>query len=107
MGLEENLLLKLKSLGLTHVTKMFGWKCLMIHRHFFGGYKVLDESVIVLFLILSPEGYEEALQSGDFGKFQFGNRWVETEINSVEDTAKIWVFIENAFKYTDVRKAQK
>ena len=107
MELEERLVLKLEKLGPIYRKKMFGWICILSGRNFFGGYKILDDNILIMFLVMSPTGFTKAVATDDFQPFEFGKTWVETELSQPEDINVIWPFIKDAFSYTQKRKDKK
>lgn len=104
MDLASYLIQSCAKMGPIRWTRMFGWTCAIIGRNFFGGYQALDDNVVILFLVLSPKGYEKAIASGQFEKFEFGQTWAEVELNREEEIDQIWPFIEDAFNYSKIRK---
>ena len=99
MDLEEILKNQFESLGPIRYTKSFGWLCVYTGKNLFAGYKNVDNDIIVMWLILSPEGFEDALNNG-LQKFDFGKTWVETEIIGEEDIPRIMPYIGDTFEYT-------
>lgn len=104
--LEDYLLKRFSELGPVTWKRMFGWICSHIGKNFFAGYKVLDDNVLIMMLILSREGYEKAMETDQFQKFEFGQTWVETEIGKKEDLDEIWPFIKDALDYSAIRKTK-
>lgn len=105
MPLEEVLVQKIEELGPITWQKSFGW--IVAHtekRKFFGGYKVIDENDLQLLLRLSPEGFEEAMATGYFEKFEFGKTWVVAEIASEEDLERAWPTVESAYNFVKIQK---
>ena len=106
MTLEEKLIIHLEKLGSIRRSNSFGWICIYTEKNLFAGYKVVDNDILLLWLILSPGGFEEALQTG-FQKFHFGKTWAETEIAGEDELTRILPFIENAFRFTEERRNAK
>jgi hypothetical protein len=106
MSLEELLIGNINSLGSIRWSNSFGWICVYTGKNLFGGYKVIDNDILLLWLILSPSGFQQALQSG-FEKFNFGKTWVQTEVIGKEDWERIKPFVMEAFNYTEKRRKNK
>lgn len=70
-----------------------------------GYYKIVDNGILIMWLIVSPHKFKEALQSG-FEKFDFGKTWVQTEVIGEEDIGRIWPFILDAFNFTKIRRSK-
>lgn len=106
MELKDLLVGQIESLGPIRFSNSFGWICIYTGKNLFGGYKILDENILLLFLILSSNGFEQALDEG-FQKFDFGKTWAETEITGEDDILRISPFITDAFDYSKERKKIK
>ncbi|MBI4097944.1 MAG: hypothetical protein HY426_02790 [Candidatus Levybacteria bacterium] len=106
MELKEQLIEQIESLGPVRFSNSFGWICIYSGKNLFGGYKVLDDNIFLLFLILSPKGFQQSLNEG-FQKFDFGKTWAETEISLEDDIPRVSPFIQDAFDYSKERKAIK
>lgn len=106
MELKDSLIAKLDSLGLIRFSNSFGWICIYTGKNMFGGYKAVDSNILILFLILSPEGFKNSQNEG-FLKFEFGQTWAETEINNQEDLPRIAPYLKDAFEYSQIRKEMK
>ena len=106
MELKDLLVGQIESLGPIRFSNSFGWICIYTGKNLFGGYKVLDENILLLFLILSPDGFEKSLDEG-FQKFDFGKTWAETEITGEEDIPRISLFITDAFDFSKKRRKIK
>lgn len=106
MTLEEKLLLYLGTLGSIRTSNSFGWICIYTGKNLFAGYQVVDNDILILWLILSPSGFEKALQNG-FQKFDFGKTWAETEIAGEDDLTRILPFVESSFHFTEERRNAK
>ena len=102
MDLEDLLIEQIARLGLIRFSKSFGWICIFIEHNLFAGYKVIDNNILLLWVILSPEAFKKALEE-DFEKFDFGKTWAIREITSEEDLPRIFPFIRNAFEYSKTR----
>ena len=105
MELKDLLIEQLESLGPVRFTNSFGWICIYTGRNLFGGYKVIDNNILLLFLILSPEGFDKSL-SENFIKFDFGKTWAQTEIYGEDDLVRTFPFIQDAFDFSKERKAK-
>jgi hypothetical protein len=106
MELKELLIHELENLGPVRFSNSFGWICIYTGKNMFGGYKVIDDNILLLFLILSPEGFKKSLGE-NFTKFDFGKTWAETEISGEDDLGRISKFIIDAFEFTKVRRDKK
>ena len=106
MQLKDLLIERIESLGPIRFSNSFGWICFYTGKNLFGGYKILDENIILLFLILSPHGFKKALGEG-FLKFDFGKTWAETEITQENDILRIFEFLTDAFDYSKERRKIK
>lgn len=106
MELEELLIEQLEALGQIRFSNSFGWICTYTGSNLFAGYKIVDNNILLLWLILSPEGYKTSLDEG-FVKFGFGKTWAETEIDGADDLPRIIPFIKEAFDYSKVRREIK
>ena len=106
MELIETFLLRTQQFGQLRYSYSFGWICMMKGKRMFGGYKNVDKDILLLWLIVSPQIVEDALESG-FQKFDFGKTWVETEITGEEDLDRVWPFINNAVNYSEERSLGK
>ena len=106
MELKELLIEQIESLGPIRFSNSFGWICFYTGKNLFGGYKVLDENILLLFLILSPKGFSKALDN-EFQKFDFGKTWAETEITQENDILRIFEFLTDAFDYSKERRKIK
>ena len=71
MDLKDLLVSQIESLGLIRFSNSFGWICIYRKNNLFGGIKVVDDNILLLFLILSPSGFETSLNDS-FEKFDFG-----------------------------------
>lgn len=105
MKLDEILVREFENLGSIRFSNSFGWICVYIGKNLFAGYKVIDDNIIILWLILSTDSFKESLVNG-FEKFDFGKTWAETEIGDEEDINRIIPFITNAFSFTKERKTK-
>src|SRR3990172_10616390 len=100
MPLEEILIQKIESLGPIIWRKEFGWTVAHTpERKFFGGYKKIDENLFQLLLRLSPKGFKEAMETGFFEKFDFGQTWVVAEISSEEEIENTWPSVEKSYHF--------
>lgn len=106
MELEDLLVGQIESLGPIRFSNSFGWICIYTGKNLFGGYKVLDENILLLFLILSPKGFERSLNGG-FQKFDFGKTWAETEITGEDDLNRISQYLTDAFDFSKERRKIK
>lgn len=106
MELKDLLIEQIESLGPVRFSNSFGWICIYTGKNLFGGYKVLDDNILLLFLILSPAGFYKALDEG-FEKFDFGKTWAQTEINVEDDLLRVFPFIREGFDYTKERQKIK
>lgn len=106
MELKELLIERIEGLGPIRFSNSFGWICFYTGKNLFGGYKVLDENILLLFLILSPTGFEKSLEEG-FVKFDFGKTWAETEITQEDDILRVFEFLTDAFDFSKERKRIK
>lgn len=106
MELKDLLVGRIESLGPIRFSNSFGWICIYTGKNLFGGYKILDENILLLFLILSPAGFKQALDEG-FQKFDFGKTWAETEITSEDDLNRINEFLTDAFDFSKERRKIK
>ncbi len=102
MNLEETLIDHLNSLALIRFSHSFGWKCIYVDKRMIGGYKVVDDNIMLIFLILSPDKFKDSIEK-EFTKFEFGQTWVETEINGEDDLPRIEPFIMDALNYSKTR----
>jgi hypothetical protein len=108
MELKDLLIEQLDSLGplgSVRFSNSFGWICIYTGRNLFGGYKVIDNNILLLFLILSPKGYEESFEE-NFVKFDFGKTWAQIEIYGEDDLVRVLPFIKDAFEFSKERKAK-
>jgi hypothetical protein len=103
MELKDLLIEVLDRLGPIRFSNSFGWICIYTGRNMFGGYKIIDNNILMLFLILSPQSFNIALANG-FLKFDFGKTWAQVEITGENDLENITEFLEDAFNYTNIRK---
>ena len=101
--LKDLLIENLENLGLIRFSNSFGWICIYTGKNMFGGYKVIDDNILLLFLILSEEGFENSLAEG-FIKFDFGKTWAETEISGEDDLERILFYLRDAFEYSMIRR---
>ncbi len=106
MELKDLLIKQLESLGPIRFSNSFGWICIYTGKNMFGGYKEIDNNVLLLFLILSPEGFEKSLPE-NFEKFEFGKTWAQTEITGEDDLPRIFEFIQDSFNYVQKRRELK
>lgn len=106
MNLEEKLIIYLANLGSIRRSNSFGWICIYTGKNLFAGYKVVDNDILLLWLILSPSGFEKALET-DFQKFNFGKTWAETEVVGEDDLIRILPFVKDAFHFIEERRAVK
>ena len=102
MNLEEILKNQIEQLGQIRYTRSFGWICVYTGKNLFAGYKNVDNNILVMWLILSPDKFMQSLNDG-FQKFNFGKTWAETEIIGEEDLPRITPYIEDAFKHSKTR----
>ena len=107
MDLEQALIEKIESLGKISWKRMFGMQAILIDGKLMGGYKKIDENVLYLMLILSKKGFEEALDSGYFSKFDFGNTWVESELTSEEDLQRSTETLIDSFSFVKSKEKKK
>ncbi len=103
MTLEDIFIGTVDSFGPTRYSNSFGWICVYTGKNLFGGYKVIDNEILLLWLILSPAGFAEALDAG-FEKFDFGKTWAQTEVVGQEDITRVEPFILDAYNFTRIRK---
>jgi hypothetical protein len=106
MELKDLLIEQLDHLGPVRFSNSFGWICIYTGRNMFGGYKAIDSNILLLFLILSPKGFEKSLEE-NFEKFEFGKTWAQTEISGEDDLPRVFQFIQDAFYYTQKRRELK
>lgn len=106
MELKDYLIEQLDSLGPIRFSNSFGWICFYTGRNLFGGYKVIDNNILLLFLILSPEGFEKSLEE-NFEKFEFGKTWAQTEITGEDNLPRVFQFIQDGFDYSKERRELK
>jgi hypothetical protein len=106
MELKDYLIQQLESLGPIRFSNSFGWICFYTGRNLFGGYKVIDNNILLLFLILSPKGFKKSLEE-NFEKFEFGKTWVQTEISGKDDLPRVFGFIQDGFEYSKERRNLK
>jgi hypothetical protein len=106
MDLEELLIEQIERLGLIRFLNSFGWICVYRVHNLFAGYKVIDNNILLLWIILSPESFKKALEE-DFVKFDFGKTWAQIEITDKEDLLGIFPFIQDAFEYSKNRSKLK
>ena len=106
MELKELLIEQIESLGPIRFSNSFGWICFYTGKNLFGGDKVLDVNILLLFLILAPKGFSKALDN-EFQKFDFGKTWAETEITQENDILRIFEFLTDAFDYSKERRKIK
>ncbi len=106
MDLKDLLVSQVESLGSTRFSNSFGWICIYTGKNLFGGIKVVDNNILLLFLILSPNGFEMSLNDG-FEKFDFGKTWAQAEITEEEDLPKIFGYVKDAFDYSKEREKVK
>lgn len=97
---------QIESLGPIRFSNSFGWICIYTGRNLFGGYKVIDDNILLLFLILSPIGFEKSLTE-NFEKFDFGKTWAQAEITGEDDLPRVFPFIQEAFDYSKIRRIKK
>lgn len=106
MELNDLLMQHLESLGPIRFSNSFGWICIYTGKNMLGGYKIVDNNILLLFLILSENGFKEALNY-NFEKFDFGKTWVQTEINGEDDLQRIIPYLTDAFDFSKERKKIK
>lgn len=106
MELKDLLVSEFEALGQIRFSNSFGWICVYTGNNLFAGYKVVDNNILLLWLILSPDGFKESLENG-FLKFDFGKTWAETEIDGTDDLPRIIPFIKEAYEFSKVRKRIK
>ncbi len=106
MQLKDYLISNMEDLGPIRFSNSFGWICFYTGKNMFGGYKVIDDNILLLFLVLSPDGFNNSLEE-NFLKFEFGKTWAETEINGEEDLPRLLPFLKDAFEYSKVRRDKK
>ncbi len=102
MTLEEILLDYLRDLAYLRTSHSFGWKCIFVGKRMIGGYKVIDDNILLIFLILSPHKLIDSLENG-FNKFGFGQTWSQTEISGEDDLIRIRPFFSDAIFYSKER----
>jgi hypothetical protein len=106
MELKDILIEQLESLGPVRFSNSFGWICIYTGKNMFGGYKEIDNNILLLFLILSPDGFKNALDES-FEKFEFGKTWAQTEISGEDDLPRVYPFIQDGFDYAYKRRDLK
>ena len=106
MELKDLLIQELESLGPVRFSNSFGWICIYTGKNMFGGIKAIDNNILLLFLILSPEGFKKSLKE-NFEKFEFGKTWAQTEISGEDDLPRVFEFIKDGFDYAQKRRALK
>lgn len=106
MDLEQQFVALIENIGPMRWKRMFGLQAILIDGKLMGGYRLIDENIIYLLLILSKPGFEKAIDSGYFTKFDFGKTWVEGEIESEEELELIRQTIKHAHAYTITKKAK-
>ncbi len=106
MNLEEMLLDYTNRIGQVRFSNSFGWICMYTGKNLFGGYKAVDNEIVVIWLILSPDCFEMSLETG-FEKFDFGKTWAQTEVIGIDDFPRIEPFILDAFNFTKERGKHK
>ena len=106
MNLKDLLIDRIESLGPIHFSNSFGWICIYTGKNLFGGYKIVDDNILLLFLIMSPEGFVNSLNE-NFEKFDFGKTWAQTEIAGDDDLPRIFPFLQDAFDYVQKRRKLK
>lgn len=97
---------ELNRISTLNIKKGFGWMIIYFGKNMLGGYKVLDYNILILFLILSPNGYVKALNDG-FLRFEFGKTWAETEINGQKDLTRVIPYLSDAYNYIEKRNKLK
>lgn len=105
MVFDEIFIGRIESLGPIRFSKSFGWICIHTGKNMFGGYKIIDNGILIMWLIVSPRKFKEALQSR-FEKFDFGKTWVQTEVVGEQDLDRVWPFILDAFNFTKIRRSK-
>lgn len=106
MDLKDLLISQVESLGPIRFSNSFGWICIYTGKNLFGGIKVADDNILLLFLILSPAGFESSLNDA-FEKFEFGKTWAQTEITGEEDLPRVFGYVKDAFDYSKEREKIK
>ena len=104
--LKDLLIENLENLGLIRFSNSFGWICIYTGKNLFGGYKVIDDNILLLFLILSEDSFEDSLNES-FVKFDFGKTWSETEISGADDLSRVNPYLKDAFEYSKIRRDKK
>jgi hypothetical protein len=102
MHLENMLKQYVESLGPVRYSKSFGWFCIFTGRNLFAGYRIVDDDILILWLILSPSGFGEAMDNG-FQKFVYGKTWAETEMIGEEDIRRVIPFLADALEFSRTR----
>jgi len=105
MELKDLLIEQIESLGPVRFSNSFGWICIYTGKNLFGGYKVIDNNILLIFLILSPEGFENSLREG-FEKFDFGKTWAQAEISGEDDLPRVFPFLQDGFDYAKIRRTK-
>lgn len=103
MELKDILIKQLEDLGPIRFSNSFGWICIYTGHNLFAGYKEIDNNILLLWIILSPEKFEESLTNG-FEKFDFGKTWAQAEITGEDDLPRILPYLSDGFEYSNVRK---
>ena len=106
MNLEDMLLEKINRLGTVKYMHSFGWICINRGKNLFGGYKIIDNNILLLFLILSPDKFKDSLDH-NFEQFNFGKTWVQSELLDQQDLNRVEPFILNAYNFAKVRNEKK
>ncbi|OGH11339.1 MAG: hypothetical protein A3B38_00740 [Candidatus Levybacteria bacterium RIFCSPLOWO2_01_FULL_36_13] len=106
MELKDLLVEQIETLGQIRFSNSFGWICVYTGKNLFAGYKVVDNNILLLWLILSPDEFKNSLDEG-FIKFDFGKTWAEIEITGEDDIQRIIPFLKNAFDYSKEREQIK
>lgn len=99
MSLEELFLAKLGDLAAISYKRMFGWEAILAGGKLVGGYKMLDENIMNLMLILPQDQYQDAIEQGIFSKYSFGRTWVEAEIGSGDELEGVWGSVLQAHRF--------
>jgi hypothetical protein len=106
MNLEDLLIEQIERLDFIRYSNSFGWICVYTGHNLFAGYKVIDNNILLLWVILSPESFRNALEE-NFEKFDFGKTWALKEITDEDDLPCVFPFIKDAFEYSKTRRKLK
>ncbi|MBI3984541.1 MAG: hypothetical protein HY344_01170 [Candidatus Levybacteria bacterium] len=106
MDLKDLLISQIEELGSIRFSNSFGWICIYRENNLFGGIKEIDNNILLLFLILSPTGFNNSLDDG-FEKFDFGKTWSQTEITQENDIERVFAYVRNAYEFAKERRKLK